>query len=624
MNLKTNIIFIGNGGSSELTTLKTVIDRTLIIPSYQRPYAWNTENIEDLFNTIKNSIEEDTFSQIEHKQPAFFGSVIFSTKNHTEYFIIDGQQRITSFLLILRVMEEKLREEKLELNNSLSTLDQEVDKADQKGDRKTAKDILTKIRKKQNTLDKYTSLIETINNLLNKTNISRLTHGKTELSSKDLETENEYINYIAGKNFNSSADFKKNKDSILNRINDIMENIDIPSSESKEDEIYKQVVNYILDSIKFCLLTIQGEHSEEYAIDVFNTLNSTGEPLTGFEVFKSKIIQFSGEKQEIERDLFDIESSIKLQKPRRKDLIVVTGKLLLYLAIHRDDYGKNKLSDKNFKEQNAYIKSNLTKDNFLEVLKDIKSINHFVVENWLPTKSTYRSHTQELSTKNSIFALKGFDFLREIKHDRVIPVIYKWSKEHLKDQFDSSNYKKIIELCSAFSCLWRMAHNGGASGIDQEYLTIAKAIKKDPNQAQAIIRERLEIKFPKEDSWRDQVIHSYVNKNKSLTKFLLALISLEDISLYHSKEWVSFPLSNDRNHRDKIGNTILIPKTEEKDFKADLKNNLLELLKDSSFNRDLYPYTKVEKWDIEKINQRTKQIGQLIWEKLFKQILNQK
>ena len=611
--MQTNILFIGNDGSSKLTTLKNVIDRKLIIPSYQRPYAWDEDHIEDLFNTVKeNSGDSET-----DNRPAFFGSVIFSTPDQNKYFIIDGQQRVTTFLLVLKVIGEKLTEIQNNLLKKLQVLDHKSDEAEKIRDIKTVKEIFSEKKIIETTSDKCKKLIEKTEGILRRTEISR-DSGSSDSENNSYKTENEYINYITGKSIGKSKDFKRNKEKISDKIGNIMEDND-------GYENYNRIVNYILNEVRFCLLQIEGEDSEEYAIDVFNTLNSTGEPLTGFEVFKSKLLQICdpSQKEHFERDLFEIEDSIKKEKPNRKDLIIQTGKLLLYISVHRNDYERIELSDKKFKAQYSYIKKTLkTKNKALEMLDDTKKLSRFVVKNWLPKEASNRSYVDHLSSKNSIFALKGFDFLKDINHDRVIPVIYKWSREFLNKEFNQRDYKQIIELCVSFSCLWRMAFDGGARGIDAEYLEIAKKLKneRDILIAQAVIRKKFENKFQDQNVWLDQIINSSIYKNKKITKFLLAMISLKDISRYKTSDWSILPISNDNRSLEYFGNIVLIQKSEEKKFKKDMKSNLIKLSKNDLFNTKIYsniPPDITEK----QIDKRTKILGDLVWKKLFQNIL---
>ena len=623
MQQKTNIVFIGNGGRSTLTTLRTVIDRVLVIPSYQRPYAWSEDHIEDLFTTIKESFENDQ-NLSDGKHPAFFGSVIFSsTQDENKYRVIDGQQRVTTFLLVLRVIQDKLDQDAKRMLDKLHNLDHTLDKMDKKGDIKKAKDIFGNRMKLEKEHEKISNLIKKIQNILQKTNISReKAISKTEIA----KMESEYIKYITGANFKGSKDFEKNKEKISNHINNIIDDMSLDSSD--ENKKYCYIVEYILNMVKFCLLFISGKHSEEYAIDVFNTLNTTGEPLTGFEFFKSRIIQIgqnSGKLKDIETGLSEIESAIKKHKPQRKDIIVQTGKLLLYLAVHRGDYKKENLSDKKLKKQIAYIKNALNSDTTEEMLNDIRNINSFVVANWLPKKKSDRDYSKVLSYKKAVLAPKGFDFLTDINHDRVIPVIYKWSKQFSGKHFNIKQYQKIIELCTAFSCLWRMAFHGGASGIDQQYLIISEKLEKqqDITFAQDMMKERFKEKFRQKVHWLEQVIYSDISKNKKITKFLLALVGLKDLSMYSSSNWGCLPVCDDKNVINRFGNIVLMPKPQEKKFKDNIEKGLPKLLRDNSFSDGIYSDINID-LTRQQIDHRTKRLAEMVWQKLAEDILDYK
>lgn len=86
--------FIGNG------------KKTFNIPVYQRNYDWKEEQCRKLFEDIQNIVKSDY--EIEH----FLGTVVFvsskSEMNFNEYVLIDGQQRITSIMLLLKVLHEKV------------------------------------------------------------------------------------------------------------------------------------------------------------------------------------------------------------------------------------------------------------------------------------------------------------------------------------------------------------------------------------------------------------------------------------------------------------------------------------------------------------------------------------
>lgn len=77
---------------------------TYLIPCYQRPYAWDDENCEMLWGDIKNLMTHKNFQ--EH----FMGTIILFDVNDDEnyepkqYWVIDGQQRITTIYVLLKAL----------------------------------------------------------------------------------------------------------------------------------------------------------------------------------------------------------------------------------------------------------------------------------------------------------------------------------------------------------------------------------------------------------------------------------------------------------------------------------------------------------------------------------------
>lgn len=79
--------------------LKLDNDTMFTIPEYQRAYSWSVDNCDKLWQDINNFTESDI------KDSYFFGTIIINCQNDdTEYGLIDGQQRTTSFLLLLKAL----------------------------------------------------------------------------------------------------------------------------------------------------------------------------------------------------------------------------------------------------------------------------------------------------------------------------------------------------------------------------------------------------------------------------------------------------------------------------------------------------------------------------------------
>lgn len=75
------------------------------IPRYQRGYAWEVQNIRELFDDIIESIESNS----NH----YIGTIVLSkaVDDDEKFYIVDGQQRTTTIALIISSLIKKLSEE---------------------------------------------------------------------------------------------------------------------------------------------------------------------------------------------------------------------------------------------------------------------------------------------------------------------------------------------------------------------------------------------------------------------------------------------------------------------------------------------------------------------------------
>ncbi|WP_033761503.1 DUF262 domain-containing protein [Helicobacter pylori] len=99
------------------------------IPVYQRNYTWKEENCKKLLQDIVNIFQ--------NKKTHFMGSITYvlhliddekSLRQLQEFIIIDGQQRITTLMLLLKAIETKIQNEgiKKEIDNLLNLAGQRL------------------------------------------------------------------------------------------------------------------------------------------------------------------------------------------------------------------------------------------------------------------------------------------------------------------------------------------------------------------------------------------------------------------------------------------------------------------------------------------------------------------
>ena len=72
------------------------------IPKYQRGYAWENKNVRELFDDIYESLETDS----NH----YIGTIVLSEhlKATDLYYVVDGQQRITTITMIINAIIQLL------------------------------------------------------------------------------------------------------------------------------------------------------------------------------------------------------------------------------------------------------------------------------------------------------------------------------------------------------------------------------------------------------------------------------------------------------------------------------------------------------------------------------------
>ena len=250
--------------------------KPFVIPEYQRPYSWTSDQIDTLFNDIWEFTCNEGGTDKEGTY--FLGSIVSYENDKGEQEIIDGQQRITSIFLLLRAIYTKLNgvEEKTE----------------------EAKNFISKIEPLIWSTNKLTGKVDYSSILLNSKVIS--------------ETENQTL-----KNILESGEIdKESEDNYSKNYNQILKLIEEKSVENAL-MIY-QFIYALLNQVIILPITAD---SQETALTIFSTLNDRGLPLSDADIFKAKIYnhlkskeekeEFIEKWKELEEDTQDISESIQ-------------------------------------------------------------------------------------------------------------------------------------------------------------------------------------------------------------------------------------------------------------------------------------------------------------------------
>lgn len=274
--------------------LKLEIDEKFVIPEYQRGYSWTINECDKLWQDIEGYITSSEVNESGKKDPYFFGTIIAdcSDTNNSIISLIDGQQRTTTFILLLKALFMKIQELLPNISRSEET---EALYEGLKDRRNKIIDILYKKTEDNrheilNDWDKAKGI-----SLLENRSINELKEYKLEMQ-KILEAksfgEAEYVCYKIPRrrNDNKYTNFFKNFKFFYNKLNDY--------SESKVNTFAKVF-------LKECQIIEIRSWNTEQAITMFNSLNSTGMPLSDADIISAQMYSHAGENKTLYVDKWE-------------------------------------------------------------------------------------------------------------------------------------------------------------------------------------------------------------------------------------------------------------------------------------------------------------------------------
>jgi hypothetical protein len=240
-------------------TIGTIFEKNFLfeVPKYQRYYAWGDEQVDDftadIDNILKNGIGEN---KIEH----FFGSIVCARKtvhgsNRQQKELIDGQQRITTALLLIINILRMYEKIGLEMNGEIITA--------------RIKKIKEKYLTYQDEINRHPQLVN-----------------KLELSSADNVYFQEIINGQIGEEIRDSHKrLKQAYIKIQRYINQVMN--DCNGNDEKIDTL--GLLENILHNN--CSIIFIDTDTRDSAYKLFQVLNNRGAGLTEGDLLKSKILE---------------------------------------------------------------------------------------------------------------------------------------------------------------------------------------------------------------------------------------------------------------------------------------------------------------------------------------------
>lgn len=293
--------------------LKLDKSENFVIPEYQRGYSWDINQCDKLWQDI------DAFISSDASDPYFFGTIIVDCSESNKFSLIDGQQRTTTFLLLLKALLIKLNDV---IKNIPNDEDSESLKFGLKSNRNKIMAILYKAEDEEiPSMLKDNSKTQNILILDNKSiNELYLDEVKKIIEAVDFKTSEQSVHKIPRKQKdNKYTKHFRNFKYFYNKLGE------------KSDSQLNQFAKVFLEKCQ--VIEIRSWQIEQ-AITMFNSLNSTGMPLSDADIISAQLYSKSGnDKQDFNEQWENINKLANELNTRR--IVNIDAVLQQFMYINR-------------------------------------------------------------------------------------------------------------------------------------------------------------------------------------------------------------------------------------------------------------------------------------------------
>ena len=440
-----------------------------IIPDYQRPYAWDEDSCQTLWDDIFSfAIPDNDATKFDGNDEYFLGSIVTFENDKKQQEVIDGQQRLTTFMLLLRAFYDRFTKMQDQGSKDFSErIASCIWKTDEMG--KPDKDHL-----------KIDSVVATDKDKEEFLSILRT----------GIVTDNQTSRYA-----NNFRFFLKKVDEFINSFPTFAKNL--PA----------RILNNCI------LMPIEAE-SQDTALRIFSTLNDRGLPLSDSDIFKAQFYQYYKQKSEDDRDEF-IKDWKKLEETCEKIFHPITGTPMddlftryMYFIRAKRDNNKSTTTEslRKFYERDKY--SVLKQDDTFENLKDLAQF--------------WEDITDQNSERFSLDVLKKLFILNYAPNSmwNYFISVYYLANRTEDGKLDDEDFKMFLDRTIAFIWGYAIIHpgvNALRTPIFAEMLNIV-------NLNEVTFSD---FKFDKEQTRSTILIYDFKN-GRPITKSMLALRMMLD------------------------------------------------------------------------------------------------
>lgn len=498
---------------------------SLKVPEYQRPYDWDNRNVQRMLHDCLNGLK-GVATPSPSNQYTFLGAIILASDDDREATfdgeskqIVDGQQRLTTLLLLSCAVFEAIRNHRGELSNvphakTRGWLEAECDEqlnrlygctTGRRQSLSTTSPFPRMVRNIDNrghtpTTSEYRSSIAVFLKDFERYCADPQSRFAPDIGNQDRHLWNIYRyirerveKYVYSGHTETAGQDDDFDPSILERAEfnrkgsrDLFVKLSDIGSQSDADQIVSHLtanqdieglVRLLLFAsymVQCVVLTVVEAPSEDIAFDIFDALNTTGEPLTALETLKPHVVRlerdhgegFSGSRSEnwwavLEENV--IEPNTQPDRRQRVTKELVTGFAVYYVG---DKIGSDLNVQRNTL-RNYFIRArNRGDDTARNFVQSLAQMSRFRRQYWdkasidaLDGPIVDKQHYDELK-----FCLR---FIADCNTSTTIPIIARYWI-HFGESDSEPELLEAVKAITSFLAL-RRAMTGGTAGIDSEF-----------------------------------------------------------------------------------------------------------------------------------------------------------
>lgn len=235
---------------------------------------------------------------------------------------------------------------------------------------------------------------------------------------------------------------------------------------------------YVMNRI--ALTVVQGK-DEDYAFTIFESLNTTGEPLTAFQTFLPRVVNAEtiknyqgsaahGHMKAVQRYLDRYGVGERLQNATRELLVsfalAETGRKL-----------SNRLPDQRIYMKDTFDRHKGHEDERVAYLQHLSDTATFVGTTWEPPKDTPRQLAELPMTAMTDTVKLCLGFLNALNHTVAIAPLVRFYSQAIHAEEGEERNKRVadfetaIKAITAFTVFWRTTRHG-TGNIDSQYRAV--------------------------------------------------------------------------------------------------------------------------------------------------------